>query len=264
MPNICAHFLPQLVRPDELAGQTVVVLDILRATTTITYALAAGAARVVPCGEVAETRELARQLAATSDEQPLTGGERHGLPIEGFDLGNSPLDYRADRVADRTILFTTTNGTQAMLHCRQAAHVLIGSFVNLQAVVQRVRGCDSVHLLCAGTGGAITREDVLAAGAIAHRLMLPDDPQSAGAWSRCELNDEARIARDAWQAALPPAELFTEHVSTAWLTRVLGETQGGRNLQRIGLERDVPDCAAVDRFGVVPELDVGSWEIRLP
>ena len=100
--------------------------------------------------------------------------------------------------------------------------------MNLQAVVAQVRDAENLHIVCAGTQGEITREDVLAAGAIAHRLMLPDDPLAAGAWSRCELNDQARIARDAWQAALPPAELLGSSASPLLARQDAGREQRGQ------------------------------------
>jgi 2-phosphosulfolactate phosphatase len=259
MPSIQAHFLPQLIAPEALAGGTVVVIDVLRATSTIAYALAAGARRVIPCGEVDEARRI---TAGLTEGGALLGGERGGLPIEGFDLGNSPCEYTPERVAGRTIVFTTTNGTRAMLRCRQAERAFLGAFVNLGALVDRLRNAEQVHFLCAGTKEEITREDVLAAGAIVHRLTLPDDPVSASAWSRSDWNDEARVAYDAWQATLPPAELPFVEATPHWLARALAESNGGRNLARVGLARDIADCAALDRLKIVPELDVAGWEIR--
>jgi 2-phosphosulfolactate phosphatase len=276
MPSIHAHFLPQLVAPEALAGGTVVVIDVLRATSTITYALAAGARRVVPCGEIDEARRIA---AGLPEGGTLLGGERGGLAIEGFDLGNSPCEYTLQRVAGRTIVFTTTNGTRAMLHCRQAERVLLGAFVNLGAVVERLRSADRVHLLCAGTEGEISLEDVLAAGAIVNRLMPRLDPEAAGPWWRAELNDQARIAADMSREISPPAlpleklssltglplEMLVPLRKTAagavelWLV----QSKGGQNLKRVGLARDILDCAAIDRFQVVPELDVAAWEIRV-
>ena len=190
----------------------------------------------------------------------MLGGERGGLPIEGFDLGNSPCEYTPECVAGRTIVFTTTNGTRAMLHCRQAERVLLGAFVNLGAVVERLRSADRVHLLCAGTEGEITREDVAAAGAIVNRLMPPLDPEAAGDWWR-ELNDEAAIAIDIMPEFARMNE-FRPFGPTA-LAGLLRGTQGGRNLMRVRLARDIIDCAAIDRFQVVPELDVAAWEIRV-
>ena len=263
MPSIYAHFLPQLVTPEALAGGTVVVIDVLRATTTITYALASGAKLIVPCGEIDAARRIAVRLKGDSPgAAPLLGGERGGVPIDGFDIGNSPCEFTPARVAGRTIVFTTTNGTRAMLHCRQAARVLLGSFVSLQAVVERLRGADRVHLLCAGTEGEVTREDVLVAGAITHGLMLPKQPGASDAQTQYMLNDEARIACDAWQATLPPAELPQDNAPPPWLVQALADSKGGRNLQRVGLARDLADCAALDRFAVVPELDVARGEIR--
>jgi 2-phosphosulfolactate phosphatase len=262
MPSIHAYFLPQMTTPDALEGATVVVIDILRATTTITYAVAAGATRVIPCGEIDEAKLVAADLARPDRPRPLLGGERGGLPIPDFDLGNSPAEFTPDHVGGRTVVFTTTNGTRAMLHCRQAKRVLLGSFVNLRAVIEQLRDTEDVHLVCAGTNGEITREDVLAAGAIAHGLMMPDDPVAAGDWSRCVLNDAARIARDAWQATLPPAEILPSSAPPRWLAQALADSVVGRNLQRIGLARDIGDCAVLDRFDVVGELDVEAWEVR--
>ncbi len=259
MPTIHAHFLPQLVAPEALAGGTVVVIDVLRATTVIATALAAGAARVIPCLELDEARRIASGLPAN---EVLLGGERKGLPIEGFDLGNSPSEYTPERVAGRTIAFTTTNGTRALRHCQQAGRVLVGAFVNLRAIVNALTDEETVHLLCAGTRGEITREDVLLAGAIAYGLTLPNDPAMAGAWYRCQFNDQARLARDAWQAARPPAELPFLEAEPIWLLRALSATQGGRNLKAIGLERDIAACAAIDRLEIAPRLDVDRWLIE--
>src|SRR5687768_10758642 len=139
------HFLPDLTTPAELAGGVVVVIDVLRASTTITYALAAGAREVIPCLEIEEARAAAAKLPPG---QAVLGGERHGLPIEGFDLGNSPRDYTPQRVGGKTVVFTTTNGTKAMMQCRQAAGVLIGSYVNFSALVQTLRASGlPIHLL---------------------------------------------------------------------------------------------------------------------
>ncbi|HEY2838516.1 MAG TPA: 2-phosphosulfolactate phosphatase [Pirellulales bacterium] len=259
MTTIQAHFLPQLTTPEALAGQTVVVIDVLRATSVIATALASGATRVIPCLEVDEARRIASQFPAG---QVLLGGERHGLPIEGFDLGNSPGDYTPERVGGKTLVFTTTNGTRAMRHCHQAGRVLLGAFVNLRAVISQLVQSESVHLLCAGTNGEITREDVLLAGAITFGLTLPDNPAMAGEWYRCQLNDQARLARDAWQVARPPAELPFVEAEPIWLWKALTATQGGRNLKAIGLERDVTFCSALDRFNVVPRLDMKTWQIE--
>ena len=104
------HFLPTMFDPHDLRGGMAVMLDVLRASTTLTHALAEGATAVLPCEHV----EQARQLAANPQggESVLLGGEREGRLIDGFDLDNSPLSYTGWRVRQRTIVFTTTNGTR--------------------------------------------------------------------------------------------------------------------------------------------------------
>jgi 2-phosphosulfolactate phosphatase len=124
--QIDVYLLPALVDPVELEGKAVVVIDVLRATTTIVHALAAGTSEVAPCEEI----EDAKKLAATLGSKAVLSGEREGLPIPGFDLGNSPAEFTRDRVAGKTLVFTTTNGTRAMHRCRHAARVLLGAFVN--------------------------------------------------------------------------------------------------------------------------------------
>jgi 2-phosphosulfolactate phosphatase len=251
MPGTLAvHFLPLLVTPDQLSACDVVMIDVLRASTTIVHAIAAGAKCVAPCREVDEARRLRTTLAG---EQVLLGGERGGLPIEGFHLGNSPCEFTAPAVGGKTIAFTTTNGTLALMQCRTAARVLIGAFVNLSAVVERLTGDRPVHLLCAGTRGHITREDVLFAGALSERLLETVIDEST-------FNDQVRIALDVWRAAVPSGGRKPKALA-AELRSALRKTQGGRNLIGIGLERDIDDAAQVDQFRVVPELDLASWRI---
>ena len=100
----------------------------------------------------------------------ILGGERGGLPIPGFDLGNSPAEYTRERVAGKTVVFTTTNGTRAMQRCKQASRVLLGAFVNFSAVCRELGGVEQVVLVCAGTDGHVTREDTLFAGAVVDDL----------------------------------------------------------------------------------------------
>ena len=166
--SLTVHFLPSLLDPDELAGATAVVIDVLRASTTICHALAAGAREMIPCLEVDEAWRIAAAAVAL---RPILGGEREGVRIEGFDLGNSPEEYRPETVGGRAIVFTTTNGTAAMAACRAAQRVLIGAFVNFSAMCEQSRSRAQVHLICAGTKRKITREDVLCAGAIVDRLL---------------------------------------------------------------------------------------------
>ncbi len=247
-PKLQVHFLPTLVSPAQFEGGLVVVIDVLRASTTICHALAAGAKAVIPCLKVADARALAAGLGAG---EATLGGEREGLPIEGFDLGNSPEEYTRESVGRKTVVFTTTNGAKAAMQCRGAGRVLIGAFVNLTAIgrqcAEQLAAGGTVHLLCSGTRGAITGEDVWFAGAVtAHLLATPDC---------CSMNDEARLAAAAWSAT--GAELCHERLAEG----LLSQTQGGRNLHALGLQRDVRAAAEVDRFDFAPQLDQESWSI---
>ncbi len=116
---------------------------------------------------------LSRRRRTCRPRQRVLGGERKGCRIEGFDLGNSPSEYTPETVGGKTLVFTTTNGTKAMLCCRQAEHVLLGSFVNFLAVGRELSTLRRpIHLLCAGTRGQITREDAALAGSLVFLLTL--------------------------------------------------------------------------------------------
>src|ERR1051326_3706191 len=137
--QVHVHLLPELVPADALAGSIAVVVDVLRASTTIVHALAAGCVAVRPCLEVEEARELARTFPAGT---AILGGERHGKPIPGFDLGNSPGDYTAKVCKGRTLVFTTTNGTKAIHRAAGADSILIAGFENINAVCEQIEHDD--------------------------------------------------------------------------------------------------------------------------
>ena len=236
------HRMPQ----GAVAGGIAVVIDVLRASTTIITALANGAARVRPVADVAE----ARRLVAALGPDTLLGGERGGVRIDGFELGNSPAEYARDRVAGRSIVITTTNGSAALAACRGAGEILVGALVNRSAVAAAVRrlavagdGGD-VHLVCAGTDGTVTAEDVLAAGAILDAA-LRDAPAA-------ELDAAARAAHAAFRAAAREAD------PAAALRAAFRRSPGGANLVALGMEADLPLCAALDAIAVVPRLDAAS------
>src|SRR5438105_4631211 len=149
--DVRVHLLPDLVPPGSLPGGVAVVVDVLRATTTMIYALAAGCVCVRPCAEVEEARGLADQMRAG---RVLLGGERGGVPLPGFDLGNSPREFKPKLCRGSTLVLTTTNGTRALLKAAEADRVLVAGFVNYSAVCEQVRQ-DSrpIHIVCAGTEG---------------------------------------------------------------------------------------------------------------
>jgi len=243
--RINTHLLPSSTSPEQLAGKTVVVIDVLRATTTIAYALAHGASEVIPCLTIEEAWQTYRRQAGPV----VLGGEREGLPVEGFHLGNSPSEYTAEEVGGKCIVFTTSNGTKAMMQCRQAEQTLVGAFANLSALAAQLDTTLEIELLCAGSHGEVTREDVLLAGAIADRLCSNTHNQHA-------LNDQAAIAADAWLG------LRMEALESKKLGAILRESCGGRRLADIGMHQDIEIAARVDELTVVPALDPQTLRIR--
>jgi 2-phosphosulfolactate phosphatase len=242
--KIDVYLLPTLVEQEELAGRTCVVIDVLRATTTIVHALAAGATQVIPCLEVDEARRAAAEVGSSA----VLGGERAGGKIAGFDLGNSPAEYTRSTVGGKALVFTTTNGTRALARCKAAKRVLIGAFVNFSAICSELAAAESVALICGGTDGEVTREDALLAGAIVVELARSGSTT---------LNDQAELAADAWRTAV---RFLTDRP----LGMTLRDSRGGRNLIGIGHENDIDLAAQLDRFDIVPELDLAAWRIRLP
>jgi 2-phosphosulfolactate phosphatase len=242
--------LPKEVVAEDLADITAIVIDLLRATTTICYALAAGAKEVVPFREIDEARAAANR--AGSDEAILAG-ERRGLLIDGFDLGNSPAEFTPDRVAGRRVFLTTTNGTQALHHARMARRVIVGAAVNLSAIVASVKNEPRVAIVCAGTDGNETLEDILAAGAMVEKLTS----SPAAIW---KLNDAAIAAAREWRLLAGKADISGRPIHEQFAL-ALRDTLGGRNCIEVGNGADLPDCAAIDRFQIIPELDVPNWKI---
>ncbi|MEQ8212071.1 MAG: 2-phosphosulfolactate phosphatase [Lacipirellulaceae bacterium] len=242
MKTLSIHYLPQFVAEADLAGSTVVVVDLLRASTTICYALANGATAVRPFLEVAG---VAQAVADYDRDEVKLGGERGGEILEGFDLGNSPHEYTAGEVFGQTILFTTTNGTRALLHARLAQRTVIGAAVNRQSVTEAIADEGDIHILCAGTAGVVTREDILAAGAIAAEL-LASGARTTNEWAEAAVREWQELVNTARVLGRSVSEQFAEELKT---------TPGGKNLLAIGQDEDLPLCAQLDVLDVVPELN---------
>ncbi len=223
-----------------------VVIDVLRATTTMITALAAGASSILPCSDV----EQARVLASAMSPRPLLGGERQGRKIPGFDLGNSPAEYSEDVVSGREIVFTTTNGTQCLLACRRARRVLLAGFVNLIAVVREVSSAPGIRLVCAGTDGKVTLEDVWLAGELVSYLKAREPNHY--------------LASDAAVMAASGVEAERGSLWNAGpLARAFRRSQGGRNLIEIGMESDLELAAQINAFDIVPIWNAASGRVTL-
>jgi 2-phosphosulfolactate phosphatase len=247
MRDVRVHLLPGLFEPTEVEGGCVVILDILRASTTIVHALANGARAVLPTLDVDTARKTAAGFAVN---EVLTGGERDGVLIPGFQLDNNPFAYAPDVVGGKTVVFTTTNGTLALHRAARAERVLIGAFVNLSAVV-RVLAAETrpVHFVCAGTMGRITLEDVLAAGTMAQRL-ADRLGEPVDDWTDDCLQLAVRTSRDALRSP------------SAFLT-AMRNSFGGRNCRRLGFDAQIERAATFDLFDFVPEYTAATGQITL-
>ncbi len=242
-PPVLVHLHPALIPAGALEGGIAVVVDVLRASTVIVEALASGCNEVVPCLEIEEARAEASRRA---EDGVLLGGERQGLPIDGFDLGNSPGTYTRDRCRGRTLVFTTTNGTRAVHASLAADRVLVAGFVNLTATAETLAiAARPVHIVCAGTNGLVSWEDSLFAGALAHQLSMfcgADD----GVTPLFNLDDDAaQLVAVLWSD-------FAEQGDR--LADVLASGQGGRRVAALGLEADIEAAADVDRRDLVAEI----------
>ena len=215
-----------------------VVIDVLRATSVMTTAGAAGCRSMRTCESTAE----AHQWAGKSSGRPLLCGERQCKPIEGFDLGNSPAEYTPARVAGRDLILTTTNGTRAIAAAAASKRLLLASFLNLDATLTAIEQEHHLHLVCAGTNGEVSYEDVLLAGAMVDALIKRSDD--------FRINDPARIARDTWRAL----DLSPERADEG-LTEALRQSYGGRNLIAAGYEDDVERCASIDQISGIVQRD---------
>jgi len=221
-------FPPAALPPAALAGATALVIDVLRASTTMVTAVAHGCLAMLPVAEVDEARRRARSLPGA-----LLAGERGGDPPEGFDLGNSPLEFTRERVGGRTIVFTTSNGTRALLAARPATAVGVAGFVNLTAAADWALGQGRrLVIVCAGELGSRSVEDETCAGLLVDRV-LTTDPEAVVGPAALEAADAARpYAKD--------------------LARLAQDAPHARKLASHGRSPDVTACLTRDAFCLVP------------
>ena len=217
---------------------TIVVIDVLRATSVIVTALSHGAKGVYPVVEVDAARELA---AVWQHPAVLLGGERNAIPLPGFDLGNSPLEYTPEKVQGHDIIMTTTNGTKAMQAASAAKRVLVGALLNAKAIACALQHDEQVALLCAGTYQRLDIPDLLAAGAIIAALgELGMNPQ---------LNDLGRVS----------AEYFAED---SFMQRAL-HSYHGNMLTGLGRQEDLDYCLQLDTLAIVPRMEQDGNLLRI-
>jgi 2-phosphosulfolactate phosphatase len=226
--NLDVVLLPRDLRPEHLAGKAVVVFDVLRATTSMTAALAAGVREIRIFGDL----EAALVAGRAFPGPHLLCGERQAMKPPGFDLGNSPAAFKRDLHQNTTLFMSTTNGTRAILAAKGASVIFIGALTNADAVANALiqTGLD-VTLLCAGTEGQVSAEDVLGAGAVIASLESRSSVKL--------ISDAARIARSFFSA------------ERGRLLESLTTSQGGQNITRANLTPDIADCANLNSAATV-------------
>jgi 2-phosphosulfolactate phosphatase len=214
-----------------LQDHTAVVIDVLRATSSIVAALASGAHAIFPVVSTEDAIKLATSLGRADT---VVAGERRGLKIEGFDLGNSPREFTPEAVGGKRVVMSTTNGTRAFVAAAGAERVLAASFTNLSAVAELCADAERLAIVCAGKEGRFAIDDALCAGMLLGRL-----EERLGA--SLELDEAGRTALLLAGAHSVDADFLMESAS-------------GRALAEIGLGEDLDWCARVDVETLVPEL----------
>jgi 2-phosphosulfolactate phosphatase len=231
--RIDAHFGVNQITSADVSGRVVAVIDVLRASTSIAVALANGARAVIPFDSSDEA--LDRSRAFDRGDVKLVG-ERKMLPIPGFDLGNSPLEFTREAVEGKTILMTTTNGTGALTAVQGARDVIVASYVNFSACLAMLRtalrGGTDVAIICAGREKQFSLEDAACAGRYA-RQIVKRAPQ-------VELNDAAL-------ACVMVARRYGEDIA-----RLFAASTHGRALAAAGFAEDLIVSATLDSYPVVP------------
>lgn len=220
----------------ELKDKNIVVTDVLRTSTTMITGLSNGAKEIIPTEDVASAGLIGRN----SEGQALLCGERNGKIIEGFNLGNSIKEYSHDKVNGKTLIFSSTNGTPAIMKSKFARNCIILGFANLTRVVNYLA---SIHedfiVLCSGKTGEFSLEDTVCSGMLINRLVKKNPKE------RFELTD----------SALGAVKLYTAYKDD--LLGMLQESEHGKFLCEIGFEDDLAECSKVDVCDCLPVLRNG-------
>ncbi|MFH1198261.1 MAG: 2-phosphosulfolactate phosphatase [bacterium] len=236
------HVIFSPIQLEELyfANKTTVVIDVLRATSVIMTALNNGAKEVIPVNSI----EFAMKVSGNAfGGSTLLGGERNTKMIEGFSIGNSPLEYTKEAVSGKSLILFTTNGSKAIVKAKFSETLLIASFLNLHTVVKSLVDLKKdVELICAGVNGMFCIEDTICAGKIISELLkkMPD----------VELSDSARVS-----VALNKS--FGKKIQ-----QMLSDTEHGKLLIKNGFESDIEYCAQVDVIKRVAKFSSGSIKLH--
>ena len=220
------------VQADELffTGKTTVVIDVLRASSTIITALTNGAKEIVPVGTV----EFAVKVSGgIFGGQTLLGGERNTKKIEGFALGNSPSEYTKEIVSGKSIVFYSTNGSRAIVKAKYSANLFVCSFNNLSVLAKHLKKLNGdVIILCSGNNNLFNLEDSVCAGMLVNEFVTVD--------KKVELTDSSISAMSLYKS-------FGKNIF-----KMLSETDHGRLLIDNGFKDDLIDCAELNNTEVIP------------
>ncbi|HNP95250.1 MAG TPA: 2-phosphosulfolactate phosphatase [Cyclobacteriaceae bacterium] len=233
MKTIDVCLSPELIHLYDVSNKTVVVVDILRATSCMVTAFAHGVESIVPIADADECMKMKYKGFVVS-------GERNGQKIEGFDKGNSPFEYMEDAIKGLKIAFTTTNGTQAIEKSKGARQILIGSFLNLSAITKYLLMSDhNILIVCAGWKGKVNLEDSLFAGALVDKLRKHIEPDC----------DAPIVAQELYLSAKNDMMKF------------LSTSSHVKRLNKLNIHKDIEFCLTPDQYDVIPALKRG--ELRL-
>jgi len=228
-------FSSQTFQEEELRKKVVVVIDVLRASSTIITALMNQAKGIIPVEDMGEASRISQSV---DSDNILLCGEKDGVKIEGYDLGNSPLEYSLDRVKNKTLIFNTTNGTKAIKKAVGSSNLYVGSFLNLSTIVHTLNEEQKdVVLICAGWRGRMAIEDLLFAGNVIYNLGNGSLPHEA---------------RDGSKVAFGLYEKFRDNVSD-----VIHSSNHAERLKDIADEKDIDYCAQRDICDILPVLNDG-------
>ncbi len=227
------------VADKDIRDKTVILVDVLRMSSSIVMALENDAIKVIPIQEVEEAVNFSRTLDRNGF---VLAGERESKPLPLFTLGNSPATFTKDIVRNKTVVITTSNGTSALHRVRSAKRILIGCMLNRTAVAEKALGYgDSIALVCAGNNGVFAAEDVYASGSIIDAMFNVKSSKAPD----IELDDLGFVAR----------ELYT--MSSADLIAPLSQTKHYKELADVGFEEDIGFCMQEDVVSVVPDFHDG-------
>jgi len=236
MKRINILLTQSLVQDDlNLKDKNVIILDVLRATTTMTVALANGAKEVIPTENIATAVRVAK-----GSKNSLLCGERNGKLIDGFNLGNSPLEYSPDVIKDKSLIFSTTNGTLAIVKSKFAKNCILCSFVNVSAVVDYINSIDEdFTIICSGKLNDFCLEDAVCAGMLLTKLSVGRE---------LEMKDSEIAALNLCN----DLAMLVNAPSSDKVFKLLNLSEHGKYLRSIGFEKDLEVSSKIDSFPYIP------------